>query len=1692
MSFLGALADQISSQFSLGENTNHTLDSIDPDTGKVEKYGSLGDFAKHFDQSSERRYVEEGYLRKDPYNTDPKQFEVLMQEPNATVLLKKRMFSSVGDNFRPDFMDKDEKLYYRAMKILFQNKCKQIAALEKLSKIQKITSAVGSVPDQLMPIIFTLTDSFNSGLDSGSNLFGALGGPGPLASEPSNFTKVIDRLRRVYAFNTANTTTNWITDSTNLFQAQFGQGTGVIELTNFSSFSTSTSTSIDTPGSFRISIEDPYECMLITEYDIEKAISDATNMFYNKKLFQFAKENSDKLINDLQSRLNKIRASRNASPISIKVDPDTLLGRRVIAILDRRGIELPFTYDSSSAAAIFSGGAFGSGTEVPDEYLRGGSVAGEDGLDTHKQVFSNIQFSSLVTPSKHHGPDSEFSIFNRLISTIYSKLSQDANSRNAFQTTNQNTNYTRRKLRFNFSGKLIVQPMDTAHIYINSKSRWDEKLLSGLQNMFTGLGMLQNINNTLTNLANAVGALNPSGNVPLEIEKSAFVGKDFPNFLWSMVRGQFVSENEGTHVFAGIVQNASDNWSNGKFTIDINGGDNSLYFDMGKINFKPGVDVYNGSIFDPLTPFKSNFDSINSNINGSEIPELLNENKFLLGTQQGNTVIDKSLVKFKLGRYAGQLVNENSVVQDRNFDPVTGRSTKVFYAPDGLVYKWKEGIGVFTQFGTNLTVNDADKVGAPSISKEPFAGQNVMNVLSLLIAGVPYNFATYYKAAVEFDGAGADPQSKQSMAHSFYQSLRTDLVKSNTLWGNFVPFKNLVVDEESYVKHLQKVTTVIQKNKDLDAKIRELQDLNQAAIIASAANAFSEKAKYGDGSRFLPIKAKVDELSKQVDSIIKEIKKSDDDSIQQVGDDTSFDYSEFVDSGKTGKTLAADRRLLRRQLNFLTRRMSYNVRANEDKNLFIVDDFYDKDFDILAYEKTLTNGISLYNNQFTSVRDKIQHVANLLNLEVFCDSQGHIRCRPPQYNRMPSSVFYKMMYLKQSLGIQIFPKFLDDIFKDKLSTLRSRLEVLEDQIRLDCAVLNYNDDSSAMAFILGSGATSGTGDSFAFLSDDANKGQISDFANLIIQANPDDRDSKLPQDLEIFDNVKNKTIKISNKDVFSNSTKYSAIVQSLKSQELNADGIATITDVNFLSNTRADDLINRIFTKSGQRVDKRDYFVKTDEKVYGVQSPINTTIDVFKVIQDLSDKIKERQKALKLFYDTLKGSREFNSLDDDKSTANALITPGVYGNSHIPEVFEHMIEDETYDDYGLNSGKRYIIKRAQIRSLNISENPPDYTAIEVQGQLNPALDNSDLPSGLTGIFPSNGNGLTTAMAVDYDLWRMYGYKQGSAINVPFLSDPVSQCSPYATMLLSRNRKNILRGSVTISGNEFMQPGEVVFLEDRQLLFYVSSVKHNFTFPSSFTTTLDLTYGHPPGEYIPTVSDMIGKMIYNNKDVADLVVHRQETSANEINMGVIIRGTDSTTGQANNTVVNQATPDGFTTTFSAHNAQVINNILYTTQYMINANSNKGNNITARVELRTYYDDKNSSDIDLQQFAEGIRQLLVGSDSGLSAFTTVKQGNPPKSLDPKFVKSVSESTVDLSDENDRRSPSQKAIDAARNHKAAISKNGGGASSPGNNSDGGDPTVSAIKNEKADIKTALLKYVVDCWVSFDPVSPQESNGS
>jgi hypothetical protein len=1668
MSFLGQLADQVSSQFSLGENNNHTLDAVID--GSNVKYGSLGDFAKQIDQSAQRSYVEEGYLRLDPYNTTPKQFEILMQEPNATVLVKKRMFSSVGDNYRPDYMNNDEKLYYKATKILFQNKCNQIAALEKLSKIAKITQAVGNINEQLVPIIITLTDQLNYGgplsnVPFSSGLFGSLPDSNPYqTNKVGQFTQVIDKLRKVYAFSrTANTTTTWLVDNLDMFQSNLGQGTGVIEITNFTNLSTTTTVEMEQGGSFSLSISDPYESMVITDYDIEIALSDATNAFYNHKIFQFGTQAANQVIQSTTAQLNAARAARNASPLTIMQDPNTLLGRRVTVIVDRLGEELVFNYDASGG--IFPGlGGAGNSVSVGPEYLQGGAILGYDGLATAPGS-NNLPGTNVRALQ----PQSELSLFQALIAAIYNQQQMTANSQNAFQTTNQNTNYARRKMRFNYTGQLIIQPMDVVHIYMSTKSAFDNKILSGLNNMMTGVGILQNINNTLTDFANTFNSIfQPANSIPLQLEKSTYVGPDFPNFLWSMLRTQFVTEKEGTHVFAGLVDNATDNWSDGHFTIEVRGRDQSVYFEQGKVNFKPGADTFNGAWFDPMTPFQTNFDTVTADYK-QNTPQLLQENIALLGTGGAGA----ANVRKKLGPWAGTPGTSANIIDDRTVDPLTGLITKTFYAPDGLVYVWREGIGIFTQAGLSSDVNDPNRVGKLNVFQEPFAGQDIMNVISLLITGIPYNYTTFYQGVLGNGKFGSDQQSGQNPAFAFINSLNQQLSKNNTLWGNFIPFKNLSVDEQTYAKAQFNQFQITKNNALLDTQIRQLQDLQQQSLLYTSIKNYAPNLATTDPN-FVDLSTQIDNLSSNINTTISNIQSQNMQYYSQAGNDPSFDTSDFISSAAPNQVQDPQiRKQLRRQINYLTRRMSYDVRANEDKNLFIVDDAYDKDYDILAFEQSINNNMKPWNNEFLSVKEKITSVAKLLNLEVFCDTQGHIRVRPPQYNRMPSSVFYRMMYLKQTLNIQVFPDYMNQLLTDQIGTLKTQVEVLEDEIRLDCDILaiaqgltsNISTDSTALAFInagntnvSGNAAApiSNTGAPFNFLSS-RTSGSITDINSLIQQANPDVVQSQINTS---FTNLQNQA---STKNIFNNITRLATIEGTISAQQQAQGGYAT-DSATIASNTDANMLIQRIQTKSGQQLSISDYIQTSSVNIKYIQLPSNSSVDVFKLTADLQDKISKRQQAVKSLYSTVKNAAEFKSLDNSTTVSNQLLTPGGYGNSKVPEVFENMIEDETYDDYGPGSGTRYIIKRSQIRNIQISANPPPYTTVEVQGILSPFLaDPSTLPQALN-FFPGNGNGMVTALAIDYDMWRTYGFKGQSVVQVPFLNDPQKQCGPYASMLLSVARKNIFRGSITISGNEYMQPGEVIFLEDRGMLFYVTSVRHNFTYANGFTTTLELSYGHTPGEYIPTSLDFIGKMIYKNGYDGTIVVQRQDNSANELNLAAFTLGPNYPSNPAGTTqAVNTGGANQTPNPTSNFNSQAMNNLLYMAAYTINKNNSGGNGIVTSIEIRTY-SDSNTANTSISQFAQHLKQQIIGMADGPKNSSSATSPVPNSPISSQYISIVS---VNMNDPTNKRSPSQKAWDLARNQVS-------------NSSTGGSDPTSSVS-----LQNALFSYIVDVWLVNNPVS-------
>jgi len=1590
------LGNVLESQFSLGENKLHSLDIVR--NGHAVSYGRLGEFADKFDKSAERSYTEEGFYRTDLFNPRAKQLEIWMQEPDVTILVKKRAFSSLVENYKNDLLNKDERLFIRASKFLFQNKCKQIAAYEKLTKISTIATEIGAVDYHLLPVLFSTTDTLDS-------IFGG-------TSSYQSFKQVVDRVRTITNLSKDNVYTTWTTNVLNSFRTDLGEGTGVIEFTTAASINTTSSIHFG-GGSCNITFVDPYELMLITHNDIEQAIADATSTIMGSAFTQLGLRELENGIQSDKTLLNKIRASRGANPINFIVNPDTFLGKRVRAIVDGTGQEIKFD-GSLFKVDIDPAYIFPSGGLLDVNGLSNGKLPSGDLANAIDTIFD----TSIAQPN------TEVKIFESIVKRIFNQIQINTNSRKVSKKHNASTNTLRKKLRLHYGSKLIIQPMDSVHVFISSKTTVDNKILGGLQDSLNAVGFLQTANKALMNLQDFFHAGKDNS-----IEKALFVGKDFPNWLWLMMRNQITTDKSGTQVFAGLVENNSSNYDNNTFTVNISAKDNSSYFNFGVVNYKPALDVWNGSLFDPITPFNIEFDRA-TGFQKDQIPELLQENQDLFKS---------AFIKYKNGIYVGKKPTVNNFVQDT--DTIQNASVRrIFYDPDGMVYKWKEGIGTLVMFGNNYEENPSTHTSTPPTTNDPFAGQDVMNVLSLMVTGEPYNFATFYKAASQFDSFGRDPHTGGDPSTSFFRNFQTDLKKRNLLYGNFVPFKKLVTDTETYKNVLNGTIRTESFERELNELLEQRADLidRQTYLGPDNINARNLQPRINELNKKISVK------KQKIADELKQINKP----ISLIGNDVSLDYSSdnLLDAGNKNNLSDADRlnRDLRRRIHYLTRRLSWKVRANEDINLFIVDDSYDKDYDIQEFEKSFTNP-DLFRSEYTTVDEQIKRVSQLLDLEVFADTQGHIRVRVPQYNKIPSSVFYRMIRLKQEFDIQLYPQFLEDLYVTQLTNILDRLEIIEDEIRMYGLALGLNTDAKLEQYISTKGPNipgNKVFTTFKFISDEST-GATSRIIlkDLSSTDNPDEV-------LQLFSNGLNAN----------NSLSTQATVNNILSTYSRVDLLSQTTqafigkDVNSITSNEGDlnrkeKIADRLYQKSGQEFDLKQLFTNSN-KLLGGKSVSQG--DLLKVLNEISTRISERQRIIKIAAKALQNAQEGVSLIQNKGQiANKLITPGLLNNSQIPQGFEGIIEDESYDDYGPGSGKRYIIKPQHIKSMSITEHAPSFTSVEVSGKFGDNYINN-LPDSLNG-FTGPGNALTTALAVDYDLWRMYGVRIPQSINAPYLTDPQTQCAPFAVALLNKARKQIHDGStINIFGNEYMQPGEVIYIEHLDNLFYVESVQHRINYGREFSTSLNVSYGHMPGQYIPTYLDTVGKILYKNKDITNFVNIRQDNVNNEQHIGTIIGSSDGTFTSPSDQISKGI--------YAQLNRQTLNDIL---QAADSAFSVAGANYQPTLELRIYYASSSgfsSFSPNAQALAEAIKQFLIGAQNGLSESFKLKQPSSFLKNQQDFINVVS---IDSDDPEENRSPSSQAYNMAR---VTLDKKS---------------TRNEANANKVD--TVIYKYVVDCWINF-----------
>jgi len=1209
----------------------------------------------------------------------------------------------------------------------------------------------------------------------------------------SNEFTSMEELKRVIYDRQPVRTTTYFADPDLPILEELGFGNGVFEITTVTNISTALG--LDGSGSLSLNLEDPYRILFVTEEDIEAALRETamSNIVNRLDAATGRSLNTAQITDEL---LSNERKKNGKSTISFSVGLSA--GSEVSAVIDAIGLEI----NTNNL------------DDVPDNQA----------LNATEQAL----FTTIMTSLKLYQEGMNKSILTGAYDNTFR------------EDIRLQMQYARNKMRTFYLGKSIIQPMDTINIFIDGGTR--------------RLGEGENIDEN-TNIFTVEGAMNFGANVlglkegGVEVDERLLrnewvrAGK-FPDFeTFKKIRTLTLSTENATHVFGGLVTSVEDRFdaSSGTYVLNVTGSSNMHWLEVSRYNEQPSLDQTQGVVYDPLTPFDIETDKATGLPTGKL--------KLSVANQQLLSQLQNYQFYFNSGPDTGKrITSKEDMAQD--ILTIGNNLIRIYQHAPGLVYKWKEGIMTATYDMHNTNPKDGTRVSSQAlrrdigffVSNTAFDNMDAANVLSILITGKPYNPATFVQSALNTGAFVPDTtlNSGRDYFHSFL-NVQNSLVKTH---GNFSPFKSINVDPFDLAQAIslqQRITDKSAELQQLRNQIAQLEDQkanlssndisNQyvTASIQAKLNSYQERAD--------TIGTNLSELAKSTDQLQNNI-------IQVAGNDVSYDLASI--------TSEEEYRLFGDKLTFATLRRREDVIRNRDKNYFIVSDEYDKDYDIQAFVLRLRESLpDMWKSSWQPLKQLCQNVADTLNFEFYCDTQGHIVFRPPQYNRTPASVMDQMLSLKAFGGVQLFPDFLISLFQTREQSLIRDIMVKEWEIRKEAALLGVSNVVDVENFV---GTKSGA--SVFFITNKVNT------LNKAIDAN----NPLEPKQRQALKNLLEQSSK--NVQLRTNGGLFNSVAQRNLQQEYRGQ----------LENYYTTDLGNegvykkaleQLASLTGQQLRNYPEYdkAKVGAKRNGVSSP---STDIANIINRVAQLVSERSKLMRILGKTLDQNIEIASLSTSGNTSlsKANITSA---SSMLKGMFNRLIEDDTSDALGHLSKDRFIIKDEHIISSTFSEHPPELTNCTVTGTIPMVGGEGDL-----GGFP-----VYTAFAADFDLWRQYGWRGDKSFHKPYFQSAEYQCAPYAVMLLSRQRR------VTVIGNEFYQLGDVVYITHRQMLYYITKIQHNFNYQGNFTTTLELRYGHPIGQYIPTPLDVIGKMQTTTGAHQTSYRIRREPSRSDTLLGVVV-------------------------------------------------------------------------------------------------------------------------------------------------------------------------------------------------------------
>lgn len=1468
--------------------------------------------------------------------------KIQTQHTQATVMIKKRMFSTLRANYDARFMDNEERIFLRAIKCLFKRKCEQISFYENLIVLEKIIEdpsflTSDSLLDQMLGGLFTVLD-IGFGLDSAETLQGqTVASADFMGDGTGNILSMLMKLRDVNERAKQNKFTTWITNPRSKDISLTGAGVGVIELTLVTSLSTTVALKSGA-GRCNLQIEDPYQLTRITEADIDFALKqalaeeDGFPAFFDVRSKQLVEQ-----VKKLDAELNVLRRERRVSEVNFEFPFNSK--KNIIANLVN--INLTFTMDSFDKLNNLINAFSGNGASV------------------------NSSLNNIPEEESFTGPEL---IRVRQVFTLLEeyKAIQDMES-NAFQEQNELFKPIRKKMRNEFVGHHIIQQMDSAHVYINSFKR-DEAPVSIRNNDAGGF-----LAKTISSMEEQTGFISAEF---LEQERQV-LAPQMPAFLYNAIRNPINFRGTGPQVFSGIVNTISCSYTatNGKYTLSVGVVDNMEHLKLSRVNTQPSLSQPAGVLEDPLTPY----DIVTDPTSGLVISRKLSNTNIKR--------IENNLLTYDDYPLLGEKVkDENELI----YDTARGGSTNLMsyrHIP-GLVYKWKDGILAMTKDvsmtktldGKLPLLADIKEDFGLTLSNDPFSNLDAADIISILVTGRPHNYNTFVQDAVESGNLSLDNDLNSSR---YFNYLFDILEQRNSTNGSFIPAKNSGIDPAitaGIIKQQRKLLTSITKINDAQAKMARLEG--------------NLRAMNDDGAQVEGIREALRKEIELLSSDVEKANKTFSDSLANTKDTAGI---RVIGDSVQVHFEAEDTQSLNRRLNYQLKRKPEDVRYNQDRNYFVVSDKYDSDTDIQAFSTSLRSGApNLFEDTLFKTPFSIcVATADVIDFEFFADSQGNLNFRPPEYNKTPLSLMLKMIELGRNDGVSIAPDFL-------LKLVASRVDLVKDNL--------FATDLKIME-------------------------------NIVLLGTAYSPDIDIGVNLTAVEQTDGSIVFVENQvliDVKSSEIVFGAAqqgklafarVSAVESEETRAKKIIQIRNkIGAIDGTLQYPMDDN---------NNADVAIVTEEfKQYNSQTNINAASNRLRLTNKIAQLVSEHQRLISLYSKLSTENAELKESESLLSPQTSLrvplysamvdINPAQRDTPVFPKFLEGLIENDISNDDGFNSGKRFIIQDSDILSMNFSISTPEFNRIDVNGSQN-----------LVGDLRSAHPLMFLAGAVDFDSWRQFGYRSAVSVNKAFFQNAETQCAPYATFLLLRERRKVHSGNIIVLGNEFYQAGDVVYVNCRQMLYYVDSVNHTFDYTSGrFNTNLTLSFGRALGEYIPTPLDIIGKTLISNQkqSFGNLKAVRRSVPASHVIPLETLFIPVSVADTSNPFKLS------IMTAFVEKNKDKIKNAIVKASARLNQN----NQDNTRVELRGYYID---SDVVMRGKIAGYmneaRKMLINgavfekpttlgeditanliSDTDASGLVNGLQSIPSQKVDPNnYILAINKDLSDA-DSEFRRMPTQEA--------------------------------------------------------------------